>query len=85
MVSRTNPTFSPEHIRFLNYIKAIRIDQKRNHHLTTKKEMRLKVMKELMNNPYKNLVKIIQLNAVFLGFSARQFKNIEKGYTCLQD
>lgn len=30
MVSRTNPTFSPEHIRFLNYIKAVGTGPKGN-------------------------------------------------------
>ncbi len=34
MVSRTNPTFSPEHIRFLSYIKAVGTGPKGNRPLT---------------------------------------------------
>lgn len=53
--------------------------------IVAKEEMSLEDMKELMNNPDENLVKIIQLNAAFIGFASGKFETIEKGYTCLQD
>jgi anthranilate phosphoribosyltransferase len=53
--------------------------------IVAKEEMSLEAMKELMNNPDENLVKMIQLNAAFIGFAAGMFETIEQGFKCLQD
>lgn len=53
--------------------------------ISAKETMSLESMQALMDNPDKNLAKMIRLNAAFLGYSAGKFKTIEEGMTCLQD
>lgn len=53
--------------------------------ISAKEEMHLETMQKLMDNPDENLVKMIRLNAAFLGWSAEKFETIEKGMMCLQD
>ena len=53
--------------------------------IVPKEEMSLEDMQSHLQNPDENLVKMIQLNAAFIGFVAGKFETIEKGMMCLQD
>ena len=52
--------------------------------IITKDEMTLEEMIALMKNPDENLVKMIRLNAAFLGFITGKYQTTEEGMACLQ-
>jgi anthranilate phosphoribosyltransferase len=53
--------------------------------IDAKEAMDLETMQALMDNPDKNLAKMIRLNAAFLGWASGKYESIEKGFMCLQD
>lgn len=48
--------------------------------ISAKEEMSLETMQALMDNPDKNLAKMIRLNAAFLGWASGKYATIQEGY-----
>ncbi|MDP1784038.1 MAG: hypothetical protein Q8K81_01285, partial [Sulfuricurvum sp.] len=53
--------------------------------IPAKEVISLQAMSSLIENPDENLAKMIRLNAAFLGWSAKKYESIDKGFMCLQD
>ena len=48
--------------------------------IIAKEEISLETMQALMKHPDENLIKMIRLNAAFLGWSSGKYSTIQEGY-----